>query len=373
MENDIGFGGILVRCLSYIALWLIAATVFALLWYGFDLFQGHVWRMADYWRWSMVQWSTLAILGPIALWSAARNPIEPPHRLRRFAIHLLASIGFTILAVFAGTWLSLLVEPGSPQIREQLGQFVTKHAEAGFLAYWVLVMVSQATHFYREKNRRELQATRLQAQLAQSRLQVLKMQLHPHFLFNTLHAAATLVREDAAAAEDMLLRLADLLRAYLDDDRQEIALADELELVDLYLGIQRVRFKDRLTTRVEAAPDIRGCAVPNLILQPIVENAIQHGIGKHVGEDCVQVDCYRSGESLCMDVINRNSLFSALSTESSGNGIGLSNSRMRLRELYADDAQIRIDPLSPRGAICRIRLPFRLLNVAPVGRSGNAA
>ncbi len=118
------------------------------------------------------------------------------------------------------------------------------------------------------------------------------MQLHPHFLFNTLHAISTLISDDAAAAEDMLLRLAELLRTYLeDDDRQEIALKRELELIDLYLGIQRMRFKDRLTTRIDVAADTVDCMVPALILQPLVENAIQHGIGKHVGNDTIEIDC----------------------------------------------------------------------------------
>jgi LytS/YehU family sensor histidine kinase len=184
----------------------------------------------------------------------------------------------------------------------------------------------------------------LQAQLAQSRLQVLKMQLHPHFLFNTLHAAATLAREDATATEDMLLRLAELLRAYLDDDRLEISLTQELQLIDLYLGIQRVRFKDRLTSRMDIAVDALGCAVPSLILQPLVENAIGHGIGKHVGEDCIEIDGYREGGYLCLDVSNRNSTLDMAEGALAARGIGQSNTRLRLRELYGDAAQLTIRP-----------------------------
>jgi LytS/YehU family sensor histidine kinase len=199
------------------------------------------------------------------------------------------------------------------------------------------------------------------------------MQLHPHFLFNTLHAAATLTREDALAAEDMLLRLAELLRTYLDDDRQEIALQEELELIDLYLGIQRVRFRDRLTSRVHVDPELLRCAVPNLILQPIVENAIGHGIGKHVGADCVEIDCYRVAAKLCIDVRNRNSVLAAAPEDLVRRGIGLSNSRLRLRELYADAGQIELAELSPRGAICRIRLPLNCLAAASVERIGKAA
>ncbi|HEY8682820.1 MAG TPA: histidine kinase [Rhodanobacter sp.] len=358
-ENRIGTHGIALACVGYVVLWVLLCVLFAGLWYTFDALRGHVWRIEDYLRWAMVEWSTIFIIGPLAFWAAARRPIEPPHRLRRFFAHLLASIGFALLAVVTGTVISVFVEPGDPQVAQQLEQFVTKHGEAGFLAYWLLVMVRQTAHLHREKTRRELEANRLQAQLAQSRLQVLKMQLHPHFLFNTLHAAATLAHEDATATEDMLLRLAELLRAYLDDDRLEISLTQELQLIDLYLGIQRVRFKDRLTSRMDIAVDALGCAVPSLILQPLVENAIGHGIGKHVGEDCIEIDGYREGSYLCLDVSNRNSTLDMATGTLAARGIGLSNTRLRLRELYGDAAQLTIRALVPRGVICRVRFPCR--------------
>jgi two-component system, LytTR family, sensor kinase len=354
---------VVVRCALYILLWLLVTLQFAIFWALSDAVRGRfVWPWEDYWRWSFTEWTTLAMLGPLAFWAAARKPIEPPHRVPRFLLHLLASFGFAMVGIVLGAFIALHMEPGRPEFGEQLEQFSTKHGEAGFLAYWVLVMVRQAAYLQREKNRRELQATRLEAQLAQSRLQVLKMQLHPHFLFNTLHAISTLIRDDAAAAEDMLLRLSELLRTYLeDDDRHEVTLKRELELIDLYLGIQRMRFKDRLTTRIDIADDTVDCMVPALILQPLVENAIQHGIGKHVGNDSIEIDCYREPATLCIDVRNRNGKLAPLGDESLRPGIGLSNSRLRLKELYGDGAQIRLDAMQPRGVICRLRLPYRSL------------
>lgn len=352
-----------LRCAMYLLLWFVVATQFALFWALSDAIRGrYVWPWEDYWRWSFVEWTTLAVLGPFAFWSAARKPIEGQHRVSRFLLHLFASVGFAVVAIVAGAFISIFSEPGHPPFAEQLEQFATKHGEAGFLAYWVLVMIRQTAYLQREKSRREVQASRLAAQLAQSRLQVLKMQLHPHFLFNTLHAISTLIRDEAAAAEDMLLRLSELLRAYLEDDeRQEVPLAREIELIDLYLGIQRMRFKDRLTTRIDVAEDAADCAVPALILQPLVENAIAHGIGKHVGNDSVEIDCYREPATLCIDVRNRNSTLAYSGEELFQRGIGLANSRLRLRELYGDAAQIRLDALEPRGVICRLRLPFRSL------------
>jgi len=173
-----------------------------------------------------------------------------------------------------------------------------------------------------------------------------------------------LLDEDKLSAEDMLLRLSDLLRAFLEDyDGQEISLRRELALLDLYLGIQRTRFKDRLTTQIYVAPDTLDCAVPSLILQPIVENAIRHGIGQRVGSDCIEIESRREGDTLCLDVRNRNSTLEAGPTDPSGHGIGLSNTRLRLRELYGDAAQVRLDMIWPQGGVaCRIRVPFRELD-----------
>jgi sensor histidine kinase YesM len=371
VENRPGFRQYALRGLGYVGVWIVLVMLFAMVGYVTDSIRGHVWEFNAYLTWSFIQWSTLALLLPVALWLAPHEAIEPPHRGRLLLANFGVSLIFTVTAVMLGAIVTNFVL--NADIGEQLSEFLSKHAAADFLAYWLLVGVRQAIHFYEERMRRELYASRLTAQLAQSRVQLLKMQLHPHFLFNTLHAAATLTREDTAAAEDMLLRLAELLRTYLDDERQEISLHEELELIDLYLGIQRVRFKDRLTSRVDVAPELPLYAVPNLILQPIVENAIQHGIGKQVGTDCVEIDCYRIGTSLCIDVRNRNSVLAAPPEELFRRGIGLSNTRLRLKELYADDAQIELGELLPRGVICRIRLPLKQLAAAPAQRPMKAA
>jgi hypothetical protein len=348
-----------MQFLRYMAVWTILVVLFALQWYETDAVRGFTWNAVDYIRWSMVEWYSLAFLAPGVFWLTSRFPIEPPRRLRFLPIHALASIVFTCCAIILGAVVAHLTEPGNPPVSQQLSQFVSKHAATGMITYWVLVTIRQATHFYREKNRRMLQASQLRAQLAQSRLQVLKMQLHPHFLFNTLHAVSTLIREDAVVAEDMLLRLSDLLRAYLDDDRQEVTLARELELLDLYLGIQRIRFKDRLTTRIDAGASTMRAAVPSLILQPLVENAIHHGIGRHAGSDCIEVSAHRDSDNLYLEVRNRNSSLDVAPEAALVRGVGLSNSRLRLKELYGDAGTLYIESLVPIGVICRVRIPFR--------------
>jgi len=363
-----------MRFVRYMLIWTVLAVLFAVQGYDTDSMAGHTWRAIDYVRWSLVEWYALAALAPTVFWLTARYPIELPLRMRFFPVHILASIAFAGCAGLVGALVSHVTEPGHPAVAEQLEHFVRKHAITAIVTYWVLVTIRQAEHYFREKNRRTLQATQLQAQLAESRLQALKMQLQPHFLFNTLHAISTLIREDPATAEDMLLRLGELLRVYLDDDRQEITLARELELLDLYLGIQRVRFGDRLVTRVDAARSALDAAVPGLILQPLVENAIHHGIGKHAESDSVEIAAHRDADNLYLEVRNRNSTLEMAPEEAFARGVGLSNARLRLKELYGSAASIYIDALLPRGVVCRMRLPFRAMGRAdPEAASAEAA
>ncbi|MCL1635779.1 histidine kinase [Luteimonas sp. SX5] len=343
----------------YLGLWTAVVVAFAVQGFMHDAFSGNTWSIFDYLRWSMIQWYTWAALAPLVFRLAARYPLQPPLRLRSLGTQLVASAGVTMLAMIVGALVSQLFEPGS--FSDQFQQFLSKHFAIGMLTYWALLAIQQALHFQAEKAQREVEASRLATELAQSRLQALKSQLQPHFLFNTLHAIVTLLDEDTLSAEDMLLRLSDLLRAFLEDyDGQEITLRRELALLDLYLGIQRMRFKDRLTTQVYVAPDTLDCAVPSLVLQPIVENAIRHGIGRRVGTDCIEIESRREDQSLCIDVRNRNSTLEN-EGEAAGHGIGLSNTRLRLKELYGDAAQIRLDMIWPQGVVCRIRLPFREL------------
>ncbi len=344
----------------YLGLWTAVVVVFAVQRSLQDEINGRSWSAFDYLRWSMIQWYTWAALAPLVFRLAQRYPIQAPLRLRGLGMQLPASVGVTFLALAIGAFVSTAFEPSS--FAQQLKYFVSQHFATGLLTYWALFAIQQAIHFHAEKTRREVEASRLATELAQSRLQALKSQMQPHFLFNTLHAIVTLLDEDKVSAEDMLLRLSDLLRAFLEDyNGEEISLRQELTLIELYLGIQRTRFKDRLTTQIYIAPDTLDCAVPSLLLQPIVENAIRHGIGQHVGVDCIEIESRREGDSLCIDVRNRNSTLAAGPSNSAGHGIGLSNTQLRLKELYGDAAQMRLDMIWPEGVACRIRVPFREL------------
>lgn len=357
----IRLGDMEIDATRYLALWSLIVLAFAVQRMIHDaLLGGQVWSAFVYLRWSMIQWYTWAALAPLVFRLAASHPIQSSGRLSAIRFHLFASIGVTVIAIIIGAAVSSLFEPGS--FSDQIQQFIGQHMAIGLLTYWALVLLQHSLHIQAEKARREVEASRLATELAQSRLQVLKMQLQPHFLFNTLHAIVTLLDEDKRSAEDMLLRLSELLRAFLEGyDGQEITLRRELDLLDLYLGIQRNRFKDRLTTQVYVAPDTLHCAVPSLVLQPIVENAIRHGIGQRVGIDRIEIESRREGGILRIEVRNRNSTLRPDEAAQGGHGIGLSNTRLRLKELYGDNADIRLDMTWPEGVSCRIRLPYREL------------
>ncbi|MGO1070356.1 sensor histidine kinase [Lysobacter sp. CA199] len=362
---NIQLGDTPISLSRYLGLWSAVVVVFALQGFVHDAFFAELWSIFDYLRWSMIQWYTWAALAPWVFRLAARYPIQSPGRWRALFVHLLAGIGITALALVIGAAVSTLFEPSS--FAEQLLQFVGRHAATGLLTYWALVLLQHSLRLRAERARRMVEASRLAAELARSRLQVLKTQLQPHFLFNTLHAIITLLDEDKRSAEDMLLRLSELLRAFLEDyDGQEISLRRELDLLELYLGIQGQRFKDRLTTQIYVAPGTLDCAVPSLLLQPIVENAIRHGIGQRVGADRIEIESRREGDSLCIEVRNRNSTLESgqAPADTSGHGIGLTNTRLRLRELYGQAAELRLDMIWPEGVSCRIRLPFRVLDDA---------
>jgi LytS/YehU family sensor histidine kinase len=195
--------------------------------------------------------------------------------------------------------------------------------------------------------------------VASADLERLRIQLQPHFLFNTLQAAITLVQQDPQAAEDVLLRLSQLLRVALDEmEANEIPLSRELEILDLYVGIQRRRFGERLVVEVHADAAVLDYQVPPLILQPLVENAIRHGIGKHKGQDCIEIFARQHENDLQIEVWNRNSVVQEPSTQPARRGVGLRNTRARLEHSYGPAASLIFRPLAPGGAVAIIVIPL---------------
>ena len=225
------------------------------------------------------------------------------------------------------------------------------------LIYWTILLASYAFDYYHRYQEGQLRASKLETELAQSQLAALKMQLHPHFLFNTLHSISALMREDVEAADQMIARLGEFLRMTLrNSGEQETTLEQELNFLECYLEIERLRFQDRLTTRIEAEPDTMDARVPNLFLQPIVENAIRHGVARQMNEGVVAISARRDNGRLRVEVRDNGPGLTA--KNGVADGVGLANTRSRLRRLYGDDHNFGMTNAAEGGLVVTLEIPF---------------
>jgi two-component system, LytTR family, sensor kinase len=339
-----------------LALWTAIGALFAVQGHTYDSLHGRPWPWNQYIRWMIEQWYTWAALSPFVLWLAAKRPIVPRRIWQSLPLHLLASAVIAVVAIYIQAVLSHLMNTENQPVRYYVELYLSKDVAINMATYWGLMGFAQTLSYYRENSKRQLRETQLERQLAQAQLQVLQMQLHPHFLFNTLHAIGTLIQDDPASAEQMLLDLSSLLRVVLEGhSSQEIPLVQEFHLVDLYLGIQQIRFRDRLTIQSHIASETHNCSVPSLLLQPIVENAIVHGIAKNPGKDTIEITSSLQDGVLVLEVINHNSVLSDdACTTGSAFRVGLEN--MRQAQMYNGAAALSIAAREPSGVVCRITM-----------------
>ena len=306
----------------------------------------------------LADWYTCAIFTPLFFWIVRAIPWERARWWRSVGIQTLVALACVPVKylMYAGIVGWLIPEYRSVVVgRLIVGNFVSE-----FMAFAAMFAVIHAVEFNRRAMEDTARAARLETRLAEARLETLTAQLQPHFLFNTLHAVSTLMHRDVEAADTMLARLGDLLRRTLDGrDRPEVPLAEELKLLDAYLDIARVRFEDRLTVDVNVATETNGALVPRFVLQPLVENALQHGIGSRHGPGRVTIQASRDGERLHLSVSD-DGLAGAL--EGNGfprEGIGLTNTRERLRERYGVDHSLRLTKGDDGGLLVAVDIPFR--------------
>jgi LytS/YehU family sensor histidine kinase len=226
------------------------------------------------------------------------------------------------------------------------------------LVYWGVIAGQNAFAYYTKFSEREVHAAALEARLTEARLQALQMQLNPHFLFNTLNAISSLMHKDVEAADRMIVQLSDLLRYALEStNEQEVPLQQELDFLNRYLEIQRARFGDRLVVRHEIAPETLSASVPNLVLQPLVENAIQHGIEPHARPGQIVLRARRENGVLDLEVQDNGvGLANGAAPEE---GVGLSNTRARLQQLYGSGQRLELLNAPDGGLIVHIRIPWR--------------
>jgi LytS/YehU family sensor histidine kinase len=293
-----------------------------------------------------------AYLGMLAL--AAR--VAPTERVG-FGRHLAASYGAIVPVAFAVAGVPAFVQWLDVGVRYQ-GSLVAKGISE-LVSAGLALALSLAWDAHRRSRAHEAQALQLEASLAEARLRVLASQLHPHFLFNTINAISVMVHRDPRAADAMLVGLADLLRATLQQrDAHEIPLRDELALLDRYLDIMRLRFGPRLLVEVSVASDAGALLVPPFVLQPLVENALEHGIAGRAGPGTVRIDARRVGDRLRLEVTDDGA---GLTPTATREGIGLSTTRRRLEQLYGAAQRLQLEPaVDGHGARATVDLPARL-------------
>ena len=310
-------------------------------------------------------WYPWILVTPAVAWIARRHAPRAVGWWRSVPVHVLACVvigaahtallGFVRTRFPSGNW-----QP--PTFQEWMVRtFWSFHPQVEVLAYGVVVAVTLALDSERGVHERDMRTARLEGQLATARAESLRSQLQPHFLFNTLNAISVMMREDVDAAEKMLVRLSSLLRAVLDSEgRVHISLEEELGQLETYLAIQEVRFSDRLRFELSIDDRARRAAVPNLLLQPLVENAIQHGISPRARGGRIALKARIEGRSLVLELEDDGVGLDDRHVE----GVGISNTRSRLRELYGEDqsfviARADTDDRKETGTAVRIRLPFQ--------------
>ncbi len=316
------------------------------------------------WQWDIfhefVYWLTWAAFTPLVLAAARRRPLAP--RAGIIVPHLGVMVALApaqIVTTYTVHYLilSAIGQPPAPGLGAWLGGLgagILWGTLTGFLYYWVILGI-HAAFLYQQMYQTQLRAAaELEGRLAAAQLDALRLQLHPHFLFNTLNAISAFVGAEPEQARRMLARLGDLLRGTLDRDAAEISLTQELGLLAPYLDIQRIRFGDRLHLELDVAPDAGAGLVPTLILQPLVENAVEHGVSRRPGEATIRVRATRHAERLLLEIAD-----DGPGPSGGGNGIGLRNTRERLLRLYGAAHRMELGSGPRGGTVVVVEIPYR--------------
>jgi len=304
-------------------------------------------------------------LTPVAIWMSRSFRIEGGQRFKSLSIHFVASLVFLLVHVLIYSviaipfgWYAHLTPSWDRYLI-----LVLMFTPSNVMFYWGVVVIEHALDYYQKLQERDLRASQLETQLAQSQLQVLKMQLHPHFLFNTLNAISALIRESPDEAEEMVSRLGDLLRMTLETaGLQEVSFKEELQFLKHYLDIEQTRFQDRLKIEMVIEPETLDGLVPSMILQPLVENSLRHGVAPRPEGGCIKIKAWRDNSLLRLEV------------EDDGPGlcgdaplkerVGLTNTRARVRNLYGDEHGLRLRNAAGGGLVVSLSIPFRTVSAS---------
>ncbi|MBI2685226.1 MAG: histidine kinase [Acidobacteria bacterium] len=312
-----------------------------------------------------------AAVTPLILVISRRFPIGRGHGKRNGLVHLLGAFGSAVItkAVWDFTALPFVAPSLVPVDLQTFQKSMVRALDFGTLHYVIVIVCHHAVEYYRKYEDGRLRASQLEAKLATAQLHALKMQLHPHFLFNTLHSISELVHDNPARAESMIVRLSDFLRLTLDHvGIPEVPVSEEINFLRRYLEIEQMRFEDRLTVEWDIDPSTLLVRVPNLILQPLVENALKHGISRNATQGVLRISCKQEDGKLAMRVFNNGpGPARAVTTlsEPVREGVGLNNTRSRLERLYGGNHHIEFRRAAEGGFEVTIRIPMRRSPVYP--------
>ncbi len=341
-------------------IWMLLGLIYSgqSFFYSLSVGREYVWQRSLFHSFVFcLEWGLLTV--PV-LRLAEKFRLDGESFLRNLPIHLL--LGGVIALVQQTVYVLTVdvVEGGGTFTRSWSGYLpsIIGFFEYGVLMYWSIVFVHHATRYYRRFREEEQNTVLLRTQLAESQLQALKMQLQPHFLFNTLNAISVLVKKEPALAQKMIVRLSDLLRLTLErGNENRVTLGQELEFLSAYLAIEKVRFGDRLLVRTDIGAGTHDCFVPTFILQPLVENSLRHGIAQRSGEGWIIISSALSDGHVMLTVRDGGKKSSKRKPVTAGTGIGLENTRRRLQTLYGDNASLAISSNEENGFTVVTTLP----------------
>ncbi|HET9505618.1 MAG TPA: histidine kinase [Hymenobacter sp.] len=333
--------------------WLLFSGFMVLLIFGQNLSAGTPTNWGEALGGRLLHGLIWGLLTPVVFALAARFDLTERRRwLPKLLVHAAASYGLTLTyrLAYAGAMAAAGALPGGFSLAS-----VVANANNWVPIYWMLLCIAYAVQ-YRERFREgQLRAAQLETQLVQAQLQALKMQLQPHFLFNSLNAVSALMSADVKAARRMLAQLSQFLRLVLDGaDAHEVTLAQELHLTRLYLEIEQTRFPDRLAVAYDIGPGTEGALLPALLLQPVVENAVRHGLAPQAGAGELAISARRAGTRLLVQVEDNG----RGTADTAARGIGLRNLESRLATRYGPDYAVAVDTAPGQGYCLRLSLPF---------------
>jgi two-component system LytT family sensor kinase len=308
-------------------------------------------------------WYVWALFTPAIVWLSQHVPLERKGLPLAALVHLpaVALFSFAHIALMGAVQWWLAATAGRTFLWWiEVKRSALQNFDWEMMTYWTIVGLSHAVLYYRESRDRELRASQLETKLIEARMAALQQQLQPHFLFNTLHAISTLMHRDVDAADRTLIRLSDLLRITLENTGQhEVTLKTELDFLAKYLDIEQTRYADRLIVRFTIEPEALDTLVPSLLLQPLVENAIKHGVARKAGPGHIDISARRDHDKLWIEVRDDGAGLSESALSALQKGIGVSTTRARLQHLFGADFRFEFHHLEPGVAVV-VALPWRI-------------